>query len=561
MNQTRTMLWMAWLMVAAFLMFQWGDFIAQKNAPAAATKNTALPTASAANGGSNSVPTPSTQTAATPVASAVSKPSSKIRVRTDVLDVLIDSEGGSIVRAELLTYPLEKNQNKGNVVLFDTAPGLFYVAQSGWINASKNAPSHLAQYQYEKTSYELAAGADSIEVPLQWTGANGVTLRKVFVFKRGHFDVAVKETVKNAGQQSWTGEAYQQLVREAPPAAPKHSTFTNPESFSFIGSAWYSEESKFDKRKFDEYLEDGELNLTASGGWMAMLQHHFTSAWIPQKDVKTTFSLVEENNAQKRYVIRGLAGLREVAPNTELTQTNTLWVGPKLQSKMNTVHPTLRLSLDYGIFSFIAQPLFWILSKLHDLFGNWGWAIIGIVVLLKLALFWFSKKQYESSAKMRALQPRLEALKERYGDDQQKFAMAQWELFQKEKVNPMSGCLPILIPIPIFFALYWVLLESVELRQAPWLGWIQNLTAPDPYFILPVLNLGVMWATQKLTPMPGMDPMQKKIMQWMPIVFGVLMLFFPSGLVLYWVTNGGLGLLQQWWMTKKFAPQAAPATK
>jgi YidC/Oxa1 family membrane protein insertase len=226
---------------------------------------------------------------------------------------------------------------------------------------------------------------------------------------------------------------------------------------------------------------------------------------------------------------------------------------------MAALAPELWRTVDYGVFTIIARPLFWLLSQLHLLFGNWGWAIIAIVVLLKAALYPLSAKQYQSMAKMRAVQPRIEALKERYGDDKQQFQIAMMELYKKEKINPIGGCLPMLIPIPIFLGLYWVLLETVELRHAPWMGWIQNLTAADPYFILPALNLAVMYLTQKLTPTPGMDPMQKKMMQFMPLVFGVMMAFFPAGLVLYWVTNGALGLLQQWWMARKHGVKPALA--
>jgi YidC/Oxa1 family membrane protein insertase len=251
------------------------------------------------------------------------------------------------------------------------------------------------------------------------------------------------------------------------------------------------------------------------------------------------------------YRIRSVALPVDLAPGAKVARQARLWVGPKVQKQLEAVAPGLKLSLDYGMFTFIAQPLFdYVLKPLHALTGNWGWAIILTVLALKLALYPLSAKQFQSMAKMRALQPRIEALKERYGAGQE-YNVAMMELYKKEKINPVSGCLPILIPLPIFFALYWVLLETVELRHAPWIGWIQNLTAPDPYFILPALNLAVMYLTQKMTPTPGMDPMQKKMMQFMPLIFGVMMAFFPAGLVLYWVTNGLLGLLQQWWITRR----------
>ncbi|MGL6291565.1 MAG: membrane protein insertase YidC, partial [Silanimonas sp.] len=341
-----------------------------------------------------------------------------------------------------------------------------------------------------------------------------------------------------------------------PPPPAKTAMFTNPESFSFVGAAWYSNEDHFEKRKFDEFVEDGPLNKTVTDGWIAMLQHHFASAWVPPKGQPQVFSLHAVDGG--RFAARSVGQAVIVPPGGSDRVELSLWVGPKLQDPMAAAHPSLPLSLDYGIFSFLAQPLFWVLNWLHGLFGNWGWAIIGIVVILKLLLYPVSAKQYQSMARMRAVAPRIEQLKERYGEDKMKFNQAMMELYQKEKINPLGGCLPMLVPIPIFLALYWVLLESVELRQAPWALWIENLTAPDPYFILPALNLAVMWATQKLTPSPGMDPVQKKVLQWMPVVFGVMFAFFPSGLVLYWLTNGLLGLAQQWWMTKRYGGAATP---
>jgi YidC/Oxa1 family membrane protein insertase len=328
-----------------------------------------------------------------------------------------------------------------------------------------------------------------------------------------------------------------------------------------IGAAWYSPEGKYQRTKLASFdgkkLPVGEV----TGGWIAMLQHHFATAWVPaagEKQVRFDLN-TGSHDGVPLYTVRSIAAPLDIAPGTSRTHESRLWVGPKLQAPMAALAPELWRTVDYGVFTIIARPLFWLLSQLHLLFGNWGWAIIAIVVLLKAALYPLSAKQYQSMAKMRAVQPRIEALKERYGDDKQQFQIAMMELYKKEKINPIGGCLPMLIPIPIFLGLYWVLLETVELRHAPWMGWIQNLTAADPYFILPALNLAVMYLTQKLTPTPGMDPMQKKMMQFMPLVFGVMMAFFPAGLVLYWVTNGALGLLQQWWMARRHGPAKAVA--
>ena len=565
MNQTRTFLLIAWLAVAFLLFQQWQA----PKVPASTASAPAPITQSASQTGSSLPALPNSAVA--PVNAALPtgvEPSSQtVEIVTDIFRLTVDLKGASIVRAELLTYPLEKKTGSANVLMLDTAPADFFVAQSGWLTKNGlNAPTHEAMFQTAdgKNTFTLADGQDSISVPFIWTDpASGVRLTKTLVLTRGSFTVKQVQELHNTGTAPWSGFAYQQLKRIAPPPPPKHAGLTNPDSFSFVGSAWYSPADKYEKVKFTDYTDgDGVLrspNKAVADGWFGMLQHHFVTVWLPGKGDTQTYTLAKEGNpAQPFYIIRGVSNESVLAPGATMTREDQLWIGPKAQKAMNSVHPTLDLSVDYGIFAFLSQPLFWLLSKLHDLLGNWGWAIIAIVVVLKALLFPLSAKQYQSMAKMRAIQPRIEALKERYGDDRQKFAMAQMELYKKEKINPAAGCLPMLIPIPIFLALYWVLVESVELRQAEWIGWINDLTAPDPFFILPVINLVVMFLTQKLTPTPGMDPLQKKMMTFMPLIFGVMMAFFPAGLVLYWVTNGLLGLAQQYYMTKKYAQSHTP---
>lgn len=565
MNQTRTFLLIAWAAVA-FLLFQQWQAPTQPvtTAPSSAIAASSMPQTSA-----SSLPSLPTNAAVAPAAAVLPAgaglSTQTVEIRSDVLHLTVDLQGASIVRSELLSYPIEKTAGSPNVLLLDTKPQDFFVAQSGWLTKSgQNAPTHEVMFQSAdgKNNYALADGQDSIEVPFVWLdAASGVRLTKTLILKRGSFVLKVKQDLQNTGVAPWAGYAYEQLKRIAPPPPPKHAGLTNPDSFSFVGSAWYSAADKYEKVKFADYTDgDGVIqspNKTVTDGWFGMLQHHFVAVWLPSKGDTQTYSLAKEGNpAAPFFVVRGLSAESVIAPGASLSREDQLWIGPKSQKAMNAVHPTLDLSVDYGIFAFLSQPLFWLLSKLHDLLGNWGWAIIAIVIILKAVLFPLSTKQYQSMAKMRAIQPRIEALKERYGDDRQKFAVAQMDLYKKEKVNPAAGCLPMLIPIPIFLALYWVLVESVELRQAPWMGWIQNLTAADPYFILPVMNLVIMFLTQKLTPTPGMDPLQKKMMTFMPLIFGVMMAFFPSGLVLYWVTNGLLGLAQQYYMTKKFTSNA-----
>lgn len=571
MNQTRVFLFFAWLMVATLLWMEWGKFNAPK--PAEAATPTTQPAATSSVPGASSVPT-AAQTSSvagvpslpanTPVASApvVSAPSNarRVTVTSDLLKVTLD--GGSVVQADLLKYPQTKEAGSPPVRLFTDDPAHFYAAESGWITANKNAPNHAVGFVPENTQTQITmqGGAKEVAVPFVWNGADGVTIRRTYTIKRDDYAIGVRDEVVNRGTAPWQGTVYRQLVRQPPVIK---TGMTNPESFSTSGAVWYSTEKQYERLKFADFMDDGKLDQPATGSWVGILQHHFLSAWIPETKTRVN---VQTDELAGRALIRELGPGVNVGPGQQAVTDSRLYVGPKLVSQLNAQGVTgLHRAVDYSrfeIFDFIGQGLFWILSHLHSLFGNWGWSIIGLVVLVKLALYPLANKQYESANKMRALAPRVAQLRERYGDDRAKQQAAMMELYKKEKVNPMGGCLPILVTMPIFLALYWVLVESVELRQAPWFLWIQDLTARDPYFILPALNMLVMWTTQKMTPAVGMDPMQQKMMQFMPLVFGVMMAFFPSGLVLYWVTNGSLGLLQQWWVGKKHGkPPAAPEAK
>lgn len=579
MNQTRTFLLIAWLAVAFLLFMEWSKGPApatlaeappaelpepSASLPAAVPGDGAVPDASAVPA---AVALPATADAPAAAAAAASAASpGLVRVRTDVLDLRIDLRGGNLVGAELSQYPVDKDEPARKVRLFDADPARFSVAQSGLVATAGSAPNHEAVFTPEggRTDFQLAEGQDALEVPLLWTDpATGLQVRKTWVLPRGGYALTLREEITNNGSAAWRGYGYQQLQRVPPVARSTGFALTNPEAYSFTGGAWYSPADKFEKRKYADFVDDGPLNKDVTGGWIALLQHHFLVAWVPATAEPQRFSLAQLGNGQPRFLVRSVGAPFEVAPGTSATREATLWVGPKLQEQLQDVAPGLKLTLDYGIFTFLAQPMFdYVLKPLHDyVTGNWGWAIILTVLIIKLLLYPLSAKQYQSFAKMRAIQPRIEALKERYGDDKQKFQMAMMELYKKEKINPIGGCLPILVTIPVFIALYWMLLESVEMRQAPWIGWIDNLTAPDPYFILPVINLVVMYLTQKMTPTPGMDPMQKKMMTAMPLVFGVMMAFFPSGLVLYWCTNGILGLAQQWFITKRYGTHAPVAAK
>ncbi|GGD50182.1 membrane protein insertase YidC [Pseudoxanthomonas indica] len=567
MNQTRVFLIVAWLMVAVLLWMEWGRFNAP-TAPAVATQTTATTPVAAQAGSVPNLPSasslPQAPSQALQPSSSATTPvgqNARVVVSSDVLRLTLD--GGSVLEAELLQFPQDKSNASTPVKLFTQDPAHYYVAQSGWLatGANKQAPTHLHGFVPEAgNEFALAAGADEVVVPFIWRGDDGLAIRRSFILKRGDYALTVRDDVMNAGSSPWQGMVYRQLQRKPPLVK---TGMTNPESFSFNGATWY--DNGYQRRKFnDDFLDDGRIEKQVTGGWIAMLQHHFFTAWIPLAQDATTISLGEQNTATgKLPLINEVGPGVNVGPGQQATTSARLWVGPKLVSKIKAENvPGLDRAVDYSqfaIFAIIGQGLFWLLSHLHSLFGNWGWSIIGLVVLVKLALYPLAAKQYKSMAKMRQVAPRMTQLKERYGDDKQKLNVAMMELYKKEKINPAAGCLPILVQMPIFLSLYWVLVESVELRQAPWFAWIQDLTARDPYFILPALNMLVMFLTQKLTPAPGMDPMQQRMMQFMPLVFGVMMAFFPSGLVLYWVTNGALGLLQQWWNTKQYGGVATTA--
>ena len=565
MNQTRVFLLFAWLMVATLLWMEWGKFNAPKPAP--------TPTTQAVTSDSSTVPgmvppapvtgsttpaLPATlMTPTTPATQAIAE-TPRVTVSTDVLRLTLD--GGSVLQADLLKYPQTKAAGSPPVRLYSDDPARFYTAQSGWVSQGA-APSHERGFLPEQGAGEvlLASDADEVSVPFLWTGPDGVSIRRTYTLKRGDYTLQVRDEVFNSGASDWQGYVYRQLLRV--PQIIK-TGMTNPESFSFNGATWYSPDEGYQRRKFAKFLDDGKVDKQTTTGWIALLQHHFFSAWIPDARDNISISLDSAANGQQA-LIRAIGPGLNVPAGQQASTEARLYLGPKLVDQMKAQNvPGLTRAVDYSqfsIFALIGQGLFWVLDHLHSLLGNWGWAIVGLVVLVKLALYPLSAAQYKSFAKMRQFQPRIAQLKERYGDDKQKFQQAMMELYKKEKINPMGGCLPILVQMPIFLALYWVLVESVELRQTPWLGfWINDLTARDPYFILPAVNMLVMWLTQKMTPTVGMDPMQQKMMQFMPLVFGVMMAFMPAGLVLYWVTNGGLGLLQQWWMTKRHGqPPAA----
>ncbi len=553
MNQTRVFLLFAWLMVAALLWMEWGRDKAAPAADVAAAQ--AVPPTAGTSGvpDANGVPQANVPgapgNAASQPAAAAATPAQVVTITTDVLRLKLD--GRSVLDAELLQFPQTKQPGAAPVNLLTEDPAHPYNATSGWASDKGSPVPGVGGFLPVDggTEFALAKGQDKLVVPFVWNGPDGVSIRRTFTLERGRYAIQVRDEVVNAGTTTWNAYIYRKLNRV--PTILSRSMM-NPDSLSFNGATWFTNENGYERRAFADYLKDGSVDRVIQGGWIAMLQHQFFTGWIPQADNSSLLKLSQANGADV-LELRG-PGFT-VAPGQQANTEARLWVGPKLVGLIAKEQvPGLDRVVDYSRFSLMAiigQGLFWVLSHLYTLLHNWGWAIVGLVVLLRLALYPLSAAQYKSGAKMRKFQPRLAQLKERYGDDRQKYQQAMMELYKKEKINPMGGCLPLLIQMPIFFALYWVLVESVELRQAPWLGWIGDLTARDPYFVLPIINMVIMWFTQKLTPTPGMDPMQAKMMQFMPLVFGVMMAFMPAGLVLYWVVNGGLGLLIQWWMIKQ----------
>ncbi|BDU19322.1 membrane protein insertase YidC [Dyella sp. GSA-30] len=554
MNQTRTFLIFALLALAYLLWTDWEKDYGPQPAPVAANTTSTAPSAD------GTVPGASGSNAAIPTTGVGGKeqPAQLITVSNDLLRLTIDTRGGSVVRSELLNYPAEprtkNNPSPAPARLLDDDQAHFFTAQSGLVSAQGNAPDHRAVFQSAQTSYALANGQNELKVDLTWTGADGIKVTKTYTLNRGSYVIDLAQRIDNAGSASWQGNAYQQLQRLAPATSKSwFQSFSDPSSHSFFGAGWYSPQDKFDSLSFTDFVKK-PLNRSVTGGWVEMLQHYFFVAWIPKADEASTFSTSVSNpdTATPTYLIRSVGPSMTVAPGQNATSSARLYVGPKLQGTLDSIAPGLELSTNYGWLTVIAQPLHWLLSQLHAFVGNWGLSIIVLVLLIKAALWKLTATQFRSGAKMRKLQPRVNALKERYGDDKVKMQQAMMELYKKEKVNPMTGCLPVLVTMPIFFGLYRVIMESVELRQAPFFGWIHDLSAPDPFFVLPVLYVLVMLATQWLTPpAAGMDPAQAKMMKVMPVLFGVLFFFFPAGLVLYWVTNGLVSLGQQWFITQQ----------
>ncbi len=466
----------------------------------------------------------------------------QITVVTDTLRVSIGTKGGDINGVKLVQYPTSIETPDDPFVLMSNEESNFFVAQSGLQSTTADVPTHHSVFTAEQTEYTLADGSDEIRVPLKWVSDTGVEVIKTYIFKRDRYFIEVDYAISNNSGSDVAINQYRQLRR-------KQVTDDETQSFiyTFIGGVYSTTEDRYSKIDFDDF-DDPTNTQTTIGGWTAIIEHYFLGAWIPQPEESNTF-YTKSLSSPQRYIIGMQSEAIKVANGSSGELSTGLFVGPKIQDRMAKVAPHLELTVDYGFLSVIAKPIFWLLQKIHGLVGNWGWAIVGVTMCIKLIFYKLSEASYRSMARMRKLQPQLASLKERFGDDRAKMGQATMDLYKKEKVNPLGGCLPILVQIPVFISLYWVLLESVELRQAPWILWIEDLSLMDKFYVLPVIMGVTMFIQQRLNPAP-VDPIQAKVFMFMPLIFTVFFAFFPAGLVLYWVVNNTLSIAQQYYITR-----------
>ena len=527
--------------------------------PEVATAKEELPTAAGAASQSET-------TAQTPVSVPVAATSAAktVKVKTDVITLEIDMQGGTITNLDLLNYPVEKantvvnrlrkmvgmevaETNTAPVRLFNSDEEKLFVAQSGLIAGSglAAAPNHYTVFSNEQDSYTLQPGQDSLTVPLTWTDNNGLVITKLYTFKRGSYEITLDQKVSNNSGKAWSGRQYSQLLR-VPDTTGKGNMLTGGMR-AYDGGVIYTEKNKYQKISFDDMAEE-TLDVTTQGGWTAMIQHYFASAWIPPAEQENHFYTKELKDG--RYVIGSYSPPVTVEANADAQFVSKLFAGPKIQPMMEKIAPGLELTVDYSVLTFIGKPIYWLLNKIHNIIGNWGVAIVGVTLCIKLLFFPLSQASFKSMAKMRKVQPRLKELQERFADDRPRFNTEMMALYKKEKVNPLGGCLPLLVQIPVFMSLYWVLSETVEFRQSPFMLWIQDLSVQDPFFVMPVIMGITMKIQQSLNPAP-IDPVQAKVMKMFPIVFTIFFLFFPAGLVLYWVVNNTLSIIQQTYITRQ----------
>ena len=548
LEQLRTLLIVGMCVVVFLLWQQWRiDYGLAPGDPPSATREgggevpAAAPATLSEDAGVPEIPSDAIEEQVAPAPSASSEAERKVvSVRTDIVNAEIDLAGGILHRLELLHYPVSVDRpDLPFRLLGDIEPEIF-VAQSGLLSAA-DAPNHRASFRAARREYALGA-ADELEVRLDWESDGPIGVTKVYTFRRDSYLIDVSYEVRNNADTPWAGRLYGQFLRaEVPPEGGLFRTYT------YTGGVISGPEKPYEKIEFSDMAKE-MLERETSGGWVAMIQHYFAGAWIPDQSATNRFYSLEPDGV--RYVLGLMTPGVRVQPGDSSVLRVGLYVGPKVQARMEAAAPNLKRAVDYGWLWLIAQPLFWLLDWIHGIVGNWGWTIIILTLLVKLAFFHLSAASYKSMARMRKVQPRITAIRDRYGGDKSQMNQKMMELYREEKINPLGGCLPIVVQIPVFIALYWVLLESVELRQASFVFWLKDLSVYDPFFVLPLMMGATMFVQQKLNPAPP-DPLQARIMMALPFVFTFLFLFFPSGLVLYWFINNLLSIAQQWIITRK----------
>ena len=551
----RTILWVIFGFSMVLLWDQWQVFSGHKptffpgaTTAAKATAPASVPSASSSSSSSVPVGSPSAVPAFVGVAAlpagapslAAQATKERLVVTTDVFTLTFDTEGGSLVRSSFNKFKDMADKNNG-FVLLDESSSRVYVAQTGLIASSPGAalPTHKTLMTAVPGERTLKDGQNELQVKFESAEVGGVKLVKTYTFKRGAYDVAVRHDVVNAGATTVSPQLYLQLVRDGNPPVGESSFYS-----TFTGPAIYTEAKKYQKIEFKD-IEKGKVDVEkqATNGYVAMVQHYFASSWILGDGIKR--DLFERKVDNNLYAVGMITSLDAIAPGTTKSIDAKFFVGPQEEKTLEALAPGLELVKDYGWLTILAKPLYWLLDKLHGFIQNWGWSIVALVLLLKIAFYWLNAKAYSSMAKMKAINPKIMEMRERLKDKPQEMQQAMMKIYKEEKVNPMGGCFPIMIQIPVFIALYWVLLSSVEMRGAPWILWIKDLSAPDPFFILPVVMTLTTMLQTALNPAPP-DPMQAKLMWFMPLVFSVMFFFFPAGLVLYWITNNILSIAQQW---------------
>ena len=584
MDIQRTILLVALAVVSYMMVLQWNQDYGQAPEIAAITQSSSVNQQSSASNQvtlnsaqaatSDDLPIAVNELAQDPTLASTPVSNDLIYVNTDVLQLAIDPNGGDIVELKLSQYPRNASNPDIPLQLFENSSERVYVAQSGLVGT--DGPDARASgrpvYSVTQQDFTLQDGQTQLNVDLSFQ-ENGINYTKRFTFHRGlslecsareisqrqvscindkAYQVDLTYLVDNQSDREWKGNLFAQLKRDGQ-GDPSSTTATG--TATYLGAALWTKDEPYKKLSMSN-MDDKKFNEAVQGGWVAWLQHYFVTAWVA--DPQQTNQVTTRKDSKGNYIIGYTSPTMSVAAGQHAQTTATLYAGPKIQSHLKALSPGLELTVDYGFLWFIAQPIFWLLGVIHSILGNWGWSIIALTVLIKLAFFPLSAASYKSMARMRAVAPRMAELKEQHAGDRQKLSQGMMELYKKEKINPLGGCLPILVQMPVFLSLYWVLLESVEIRQAPFMFWLTDLSSKDPFFILPIIMGASMFVQQKLNPTPP-DPMQAKVMKLLPIIFTFFFLWFPAGLVLYWVVNNLLSIGQQWYITRKIEKSMAAA--